>query len=86
MVERRLFSDALQLFSVECLAGCMAGLLPLKRWASKGAWGAAGPSGLDYAAIPCTAKMIGIKRRGLEDVFPDLRVMENEALAVMAEA
>lgn len=44
-----------------------------------------GPSGLDYTAIPATAAMLGIKRRDLTDIFPDLRVMEIEALAVMAE-
>jgi hypothetical protein len=30
--------------------------------------------------------MLGIKRRDLTDIFPDLRVMEVEALAVMAQA
>ncbi|EKT4472935.1 DUF1799 domain-containing protein [Pseudomonas putida] len=45
-----------------------------------------GPSGLDYNAIPATASMLGIKRRDLTDIFPDLRVMEVEALAVMAES
>ncbi|QJQ23342.1 DUF1799 domain-containing protein [Pseudomonas sp. SK] len=45
-----------------------------------------GPSGLDYTAIPATASMLGIKRRNLTDIFPDLRVMEVEALAVMAES
>jgi len=48
--------------------------------------GPGGPSGLDYTAIPGTAKMIGIKRREMAEAFHDLRVMENEALAVMAEA
>ncbi|MCE7762948.1 hypothetical protein GQL56_09875 [Pseudomonas putida] len=48
--------------------------------------GAAGPSGLDYAAIPGTAKMIGLNRSELFEAFTDLRAMENEALAVMAEA
>ncbi|WP_323615246.1 DUF1799 domain-containing protein [Pseudomonas putida] len=48
--------------------------------------GPGGPSGLDYTAIPGTAKMIGLKRGELSEVFTDLRVMENEALAVMAEA
>jgi len=47
--------------------------------------GPGGPSGLDYTAIPGTAKMIGLKRRDLEEAFPALRVMENEALAVMVE-
>ncbi|MCK2109230.1 DUF1799 domain-containing protein [Pseudomonas juntendi] len=48
--------------------------------------GPGGPSGLDYTAIPATASMLGIKRRHLTDIFPDLRVMEVEALAVMAES
>nr|WP_185061881.1 DUF1799 domain-containing protein [Pseudomonas putida] len=45
-----------------------------------------GPSGLDYTAIPVTASMLGIKRQELTNIFPDLRIMEHEALAVMAEA
>lgn len=48
--------------------------------------GMGGPSGLDYSIIPTTAAMLGIKRRDLPDIFPDLRVMESEALAVMAES
>lgn len=48
--------------------------------------GPGGPSGLDYTAIPGTAKMIGLKRHELSEAFNNLRVMENEALAVMAEA
>ncbi|MFT0580570.1 DUF1799 domain-containing protein [Pseudomonas fulva] len=44
------------------------------------------PSGLDYTAIPATAAMLGIKRRDLTDIFPDLRVMEVEALSVMHDA
>lgn len=48
--------------------------------------GTGGPSGLDYTAIPATASMLGIKRRDLADIFPDLRIMEVEALAVMAES
>jgi len=30
--------------------------------------------------------MLGIKRRELTEIFPDLPIMEHEALAVMAEA
>lgn len=48
--------------------------------------GPCGPSGLDYAAIPALASMLGIKRRDLTEIFPDLRIMEVEALAVMAES
>lgn len=47
--------------------------------------GPGGASGLDYTAIPTTAEMLGIKRRDLTEIFPDLRVMEVEALAVFAE-
>ncbi|MCT8165631.1 DUF1799 domain-containing protein [Pseudomonas sp. HD6421] len=48
--------------------------------------GPGGPSGLDYAAIPAVARMMDIKRSQLADVFPDIRIMEREALAIMAEA
>lgn len=48
--------------------------------------GPGGPSGLDYAAIPRIAKILGLKRRDLSEAFHDLRLMENEALAIMAEA
>ncbi|MNT84881.1 hypothetical protein D3C72_2249720 [compost metagenome] len=37
--------------------------------------GMRGASGLDYSIIPATASMLGIKRRDLPDIFPDLRVM-----------
>lgn len=48
--------------------------------------GPGGATGLDYTAIRETARMIGLKRTELTDIFPDLRIMEHEALAVMAEA
>lgn len=48
--------------------------------------GPGGPSGLDYTAIPAAASMLGIKRRELAEIFPDLRIMEHEALVVMVEA
>lgn len=48
--------------------------------------GVGGASGLDYAVIPAVASMLGLKRRDLNSIFPDLRIMENEALAVMTEA
>lgn len=47
--------------------------------------GPGGPSGLDYTAIPAAASMLGINRRDLTDIFHCLRVMEGEALSVMAE-
>ncbi len=48
--------------------------------------GPGGASGLDYTAIPVIASMLGINRRELTDIFPDIRVMEVEALSVMADA
>lgn len=45
-----------------------------------------GPYGLDYTALPVVASMLGIGRRALGALFPDLRAMEAEALAVMAQS
>lgn len=47
--------------------------------------GMGGATGLDYAAIPPVAKMLGIKKKELSSMFPDLQVMENEALVTMGE-
>jgi len=48
--------------------------------------GAGGATGLDYSVIREVANLIGIKKRQIPELFPDLQVMEAEALAVMAEA
>lgn len=48
--------------------------------------GPGGAAGLDYTSIRDVASYIGIKKRQLPELFPDLQVMEAEALAVMAEA
>jgi hypothetical protein len=45
--------------------------------------GMGGATGLDYAAIPPTAKLSGIKLN--QERFAGLRVMEQEALKVMGE-
>lgn len=47
--------------------------------------GMGGATGLDYSVIPAVAKMLGIKKKKLNEMFPDLRVMENEALVTMGE-
>lgn len=47
--------------------------------------GAVGATGLDYSVIREVAMLIGIKKRQIPELFPDLQVMEAEALAVMAE-
>lgn len=48
--------------------------------------GACGATGLDYTSIRDVASYIGIKKRQIPELFPDLQIMEAEALAVMAEA
>ncbi|WP_122432126.1 DUF1799 domain-containing protein [Pseudomonas viridiflava] len=48
--------------------------------------GPGGASGLDYSAVPATAQMLGVKRSELPGIFPDLRILEVEALLVMSES
>ena len=48
--------------------------------------GPGGATGLDYSVVREVAILIGIKKRQIPELFPDLQVMEAEALAVMAEA
>ncbi|MBM6442408.1 DUF1799 domain-containing protein [Pseudomonas sp. MIL9] len=48
--------------------------------------GPGGATGLDYSVVREVAILIGIKKRQIHELFPDLQVMEAEALAVMAEA
>lgn len=47
--------------------------------------GPAGPTGLDYAAIPATARLVGLAGRQLRNAFNGLRVMEAEALRWFGE-
>lgn len=47
--------------------------------------GVGGATGLDYNAIPVVGKMLGFKRKKINAMFPDLQVMENEALITMGE-
>ena len=47
--------------------------------------GACGATGLDYTAIYDTASFLGISKKHTLNLFPDLRVMEAEAMLVMSE-
>ena len=47
--------------------------------------GMGGPTGLDYNAIIPTGTLLGFKKKQLQAMFPDLQVMENEALITMGE-
>jgi len=42
-------------------------------------------TGLDYNVIPAVGKMLGFKNKQINEMFPDLQVMENEALITMGE-
>lgn len=48
--------------------------------------GVAGPTGLDYGVLPQVGSVIGMKKKQIRKVFPDLLVMEAEALLVMSES
>lgn len=47
--------------------------------------GMAGPTGLDYAALPPVFRLLSIPRSLWPDTFECLRVMESEALKIMSE-
>lgn len=47
--------------------------------------GACGATGLDYASIRDVASFIGLKKKQIPEMFPDLQIMEAEALAAMTE-
>ena len=46
--------------------------------------GPVGATGLDYSVIREVSILIGIKKRQILEMFPDLQIIEAEALAVMA--
>lgn len=47
--------------------------------------GACGATGMDYTSIRDVAGFLGLTRVQTTDIFPDLRIMEAEALRVMAD-
>lgn len=48
--------------------------------------GMSGATGLDYNALPFVMRSTGVKPADRNDVFADLRILEDEALAVMRES
>lgn len=42
-------------------------------------------SGLDYSALPEVWRRCGVPRNKRDEIFDDLRLMEGEALTIMAE-
>lgn len=47
--------------------------------------GMGGPTGLDYSVLPSVMALLEIDPAQQREVFRDLRILENEALATMAE-
>lgn len=47
--------------------------------------GACGATGLDYTAIYDTASLSGLTKKHAIKLFPDLRVLEAEAMLAMSE-
>jgi hypothetical protein len=47
--------------------------------------GMGGAIGIDYGVIRDVGKMLGLKNKEINEMFPDLQVMENEALITMRE-
>jgi hypothetical protein len=47
--------------------------------------GACGATGLDYTSIRDVAGFLGLTRAQASAIFPDIRIMEAEALRVMAD-
>jgi len=45
----------------------------------------AGPTGLDYAALPMALRMIGAARADWQQLMADVRIMEGAALAAMRD-
>jgi hypothetical protein len=48
--------------------------------------GARGATGLDYGVLPNVMRLVGVPAKDRPSVFQDIRVMESEAIAVMADA
>ncbi|MDT9673845.1 hypothetical protein F6R97_04145 [Pseudomonas sp. JV414] len=48
--------------------------------------GACGATGLDYGVLPNVMRLVGVPAKDRPSVFQDIRVMESEAIAAMAEA
>jgi hypothetical protein len=48
--------------------------------------GACGATGLDYGVLADVMKLVGVPAKDRRRVFQDIRVMELEAIAVMAQA
>jgi hypothetical protein len=48
--------------------------------------GVSGATGLDYGVLPSVMRLVGVPVGHRSRVFQDIRIMESEAIAVMAEA
>lgn len=65
---------------------CWSAFLLFDRMSTQWRTGAGGAIGLDYSCLRDVASFLGIKKKQLAEIFPDLQVLEVEALRVMAES
>lgn len=72
--------------TVEVLPDIWPAFRLLSAMATQWRVGMGGPVGLDYGVIRDVGEMLGMKRKQITAIFPDLQVMEAEALGVMREA
>lgn len=71
--------------SIEVWPCCWDAVRLFEAMATQWRVGMGGAYGLDYGVVRDVARLIGIDRKSLSGVFADLRTLEHEALAVMAE-
>ncbi|MFK3794720.1 DUF1799 domain-containing protein [Pseudomonas sp. NPDC088444] len=71
--------------TVEVLPDNWPAFLVLEAMGTQWRAGMGGATGLDYAVVPSVMSLVDIPKKTRNQVFRDLRVMEAEALAVMAE-
>jgi hypothetical protein len=72
--------------TVEVLPDNWSAFVVMEAMGTQWRTGMGGPSGLDYAVVPAVMALVNVPKKARTQVFNDLRTMEAEALAVMAEA
>ncbi|MBD1589790.1 DUF1799 domain-containing protein [Pseudomonas sp. C2L12B] len=70
----------------ELLPDTMASFVVFEAMSTQWRAGMCGATGLDYGSLPAVMRLMAVPAADRRDIFHDLRVMEAEALAVMAEA
>ncbi|MNZ71652.1 hypothetical protein D3C78_900180 [compost metagenome] len=71
---------------IEVWEECWPAFLLFESMSTQWRVGMGGAIGLDYQTIPIVSKYIGLEHDMKQDVFQDLRIMENTALKIMSES